>query len=63
VLFSALYESWLNGSLNPFTILVVIIMTMMSEEEIAQWRNFEEDPAAEEVEAVETRPVLILPAR
>lgn len=64
VLFSALYESWLNGSLNPFTILVVIIMTMMSEEEIAEWRNYEEDPlVVEEVEAAEPRPALILPAR
>ncbi|MFZ1330949.1 MAG: hypothetical protein WAR83_02105 [Flavobacteriales bacterium] len=34
VLFSVTYESWLVGSLNPFTILFVISMTMLSEEEI-----------------------------
>mgnify|MGYP003377279782 FL=1 len=34
VLFSVTYESWLVGSLNPFTILFVISMTLLSEEEI-----------------------------
>lgn len=34
VLFSITYESWLVGSLNPFTILFVISMTLLSEEEI-----------------------------
>src|SRR5690606_23342002 len=34
VLFSILYESWLAGSLNPYTILLLVILTIMSEEEI-----------------------------
>lgn len=42
VMFSALYESWLTGSLNPFTIMLVIIMTMLTEEEIVSG----EDPIA-----------------
>ncbi|MCB0793132.1 MAG: O-antigen ligase family protein [Flavobacteriales bacterium] len=33
-MFSVLYESWLTGSLNPFTIVLVMIMTVISEEEI-----------------------------
>lgn len=51
VLFSVTYESWLVGSLNPFTILLLIIMTMLTEEEIAHWRppvTVEEDALAEE---------------
>lgn len=44
VLFSMMYESWLVGSLNPYTIMLLIIMTVASEEEIAK----AEDHAAEE---------------
>jgi O-antigen ligase len=36
VLFSIMYESWLVGSLNPYTIMLLIIMTIASEEEIAK---------------------------
>ncbi len=45
VLFSIMYESWLVGSLNPYTIVLLIIMTVVSEEEIANWRAYipEED--------------------
>ena len=34
VMFSSLYESWLNGSLNPFTIILLFIMTLITEDEI-----------------------------
>ena len=37
VLFSIMYESWLVGSLNPYTIVLLMIMTLVSEEEIAGW--------------------------
>lgn len=39
VLFSINYESWLVGSLNPYTIVLLMIMTVLSEEEIAGWRE------------------------
>lgn len=44
VLFSITYESWLVSSLNPYTILLVILFTIVSEEEIVNW----EERAAEE---------------
>ncbi len=44
-LFSITYESWLVGSLNPYTIMLLIIMTVISEPEIAG-----EEAAAEEEE-------------
>ncbi len=62
VLFSILYESWLAGSLNPYTIMLLVILTVMSEEEIIGSLG----PRAEvepEAQAVEPRPSLILPAR
>ena len=48
VMFSVLYESWLTGSLNPFTIILVTMLTMITEEEIVDWRSYvqEPDPAA-----------------
>lgn len=39
VLFSITYESWLVSSLNPFTILLVILFTIVSEEEIVHWQD------------------------
>jgi hypothetical protein len=39
VLFSITYESWLVGSLNPFTILLLIIMTLVTEPEIVNWQE------------------------
>jgi hypothetical protein len=39
VLFSALYESWLTGSLNPYTVILVIILTLISEPELADERD------------------------
>jgi hypothetical protein len=44
LLFSITYESWLVGSLNPFTILLIIIMTLVTEPEIVNWQ----EPAAAE---------------
>ena len=46
VLFSITYESWLVSSLNPYTILLTIILTVVSEEEIVQWEDHlvEEEP-------------------
>lgn len=41
VLFSANYESWLVGSLNPYTIVLLMVMTVLSEEEIAGWRLYQ----------------------
>jgi hypothetical protein len=46
VLFSITYESWLVGSLNPFTILLLIIMTIITEPEIVNWQ---EEAGGEEV--------------
>lgn len=49
VMFSVTYESWLVSSLNPFTIILLIIITMVTEEEIAQWDdNSAVDQAPEE---------------
>jgi|688.fasta_scaffold11952_15 hypothetical protein len=47
-LFSVLYESWLTGSLNPFSILLVTIMTMMTEDEIVDWEAHLPDEEAVE---------------
>ena len=46
-LFSIMYESWLVGSLNPYTIVLLMIMTVVTEPEIANWREL----AAESSEA------------
>lgn len=67
-MFSVLYESWLTGSLNPFTIILLSIITILSEEEIVNWRELQTGATPEEVEAVTgpqqgTEPQLILPAR
>ena len=47
VIFSVLYESWLTGSLNPFTIMLLIVMTMMSEEEIIGHQHASEEEEEE----------------
>jgi O-antigen ligase len=41
-LFSIMYESWLVGSLNPFTIVLLTTMTMVTEEEIYGWEHLSE---------------------
>jgi len=45
ILFSINYESWLVGSLNPYTIVLLMIMTVLSEEEITGWRATDEEEA------------------
>ncbi len=71
-MFSVMYESWLTGSLNPFTIMLLIIITVITEDEIVLWREKEEERRLEMEEngsgagdeAVEqVVPQLILPAR
>jgi O-antigen ligase len=39
VLFSIMYESWLVGSLNPYTIVLLMTMTIVTEEEITNWQE------------------------
>ena len=51
VMFSVLYESWLTGSLNPFTIILVVILTMLTEEEIVEWQTHEHARRVEQEEA------------
>lgn len=62
VLFSILYESWLAGSLNPYTIMLLVILTVMSEEEIigSLGPRAAEEP---EAKASEAAAPLMLPAR
>ncbi len=65
-MFSVLYESWLTGSLNPFTIILLSIITVLSEDEIVNWRAYEtESPEPENTGdgTEEEAPRLILPAR
>lgn len=38
-LFSIMYESWLIGSLNPYTIVLIMTMTVVTEPEIAEWQS------------------------
>jgi O-antigen ligase len=63
VLFSIMYESWLAGSLNPFTILLLVILTVLTEDEILAGRTGAEDAEAEERPVVEVMPRFIPPAR
>lgn len=48
VLFSITYESWLVSSLNPYTILLVIVFTLVSEEEIVNWEERNDEGEGEE---------------
>lgn len=50
-LFSIMYESWLVGSLNPYTIMLLMIMTVISEPEIAQADEPEDEADEEQEEA------------
>lgn len=50
VLFSLMYESWLVGSLNPYTIVLLMIMTVVTEPEIANWRELQGSPREEDGE-------------
>lgn len=53
VLFSITYESWLVSSLNPFTIILVIILTIVSEEEIVGWKETALQQEANDLEAAD----------
>jgi len=48
VLFSIMYESWLVGSLNPYTIVLLMIMTVVTEPEIANWQEHQATPSEDE---------------
>ncbi|HEY0976820.1 MAG TPA: O-antigen ligase family protein [Flavobacteriales bacterium] len=56
VMFSITYESWLAGSLNPFTILLLIMLTVLTEDEILHWN--ESEPGEEDAHALEGPPVV-----
>jgi O-antigen ligase len=45
VLFSIMYESWLVGSLNPYTIVLLMTMTVVTEPEIVYWKERGAEPA------------------
>jgi len=47
-MFSVLYESWLTGSLNPFSIILVIIMTLLSEDDIVHYLSRQEEAKLEQ---------------
>lgn len=51
VLFSIMYESWLIGSLNPYTIVLLMTMTVVTEPEIVEWRSGQGTPTDSEEEA------------
>lgn len=69
VLFSVLYESWLTGSLNPYSIVLLGILTMLTEDDIVFWREKQEERERAEADDGEMPPVevevprLILPAK
>lgn len=63
VLFSILYESWLAGSLNPYTIMLLIILTIVSEEEIIGSASQEVAFEVPDEGSEESVSPLILPAR
>lgn len=53
VLFSIMYESWLMGSLNPYTIVLLMVMTVVTEPEIANWKEYATEEGKEEAEPEE----------
>lgn len=63
LLFSIMYESWLAGSLNPYTILLLVILTIVSEDEIMNAVDQQAETEAEPEALPEESPPLILPAR
>ena len=63
VMFSILYESWLAGSLSPYTTLFLVILAVVSEDEIMGSLQQKEEPEAELEETAPIHEPLILPAR
>lgn len=43
VLFSIFFESWLTASLNPFTIILLIIITLLASDNIERYNTTEEE--------------------
>lgn len=60
VLFSIMYESWLMGSLNPYTIVLLMVMTVVTEPEIAGWRQRAEEAADAKADEAEHLPVVAI---
>lgn len=54
VLFSVMYESWLNGSLNPFTITLFISLTIISEEEIFDFKALAKERDGSDTQGLNT---------
>lgn len=59
VLFSITYESWLVSSLNPYTIILITLFTLVSEEEIVHWQERAEAEEALLDEGVDTSAPLL----
>ncbi len=57
-LFSIMYESWLVGSLNPYTIVLLMTMTVVTEPEIVEWRDRQLVDLPADDEAVDDAPGL-----
>ena len=60
LMFSITYESWLVSSLNPYTIIVLIIITIVSEAEIVEWEVFGSDATEVIDQEPEVEPTLRL---
>ena len=60
LMFSITYESWLVSSLNPYTIIVLIIITIVSEAEIVEWEVSNSDATEVFDEEAEVEPALRL---
>jgi O-antigen ligase len=54
VTFTAIFESWMVGSLNPFTIIMVVIATLMIEPEF--YKSPEQGQAEDEEDANDLQP-------
>ena len=63
VLFSILYESWLAGSLSPYTTMLLIILTIVSEDEIMISADQGDQPVPLQEEVDPAMEPLVLPAR
>jgi O-antigen ligase len=53
VLFAIIYESWINGSLNPFTVMLLVTITCITEDEVIDDSMASEEEEEEEEENVE----------
>lgn len=60
VLFSILYESWINGSLNPFTITLFVSLTIISESEIYDQNDM--DKIGSEIDEEDVTTISVVPS-